>query len=131
MESDYDKWTARVAAWVLFVSWLMIVAVIVLLLFQEESRAAEMGTTLAGGAKIRLMNRPCHFDINRMGGYIVVPHDGTKVHGCWVFKDDNVHFRMNHGETITVPWAQFSPVIDGTEFVPTEPVQKPVLPNYI
>jgi hypothetical protein len=121
----------RVALWVLLLSWLAIAAVVVVLLFQEDGHAAEMGTTLEGGAKVRLMNRPCHFDVNRMGGYIIVPHDGTKVHGCWVFYNDSVHFRLNHGETVKIPWDKFSPVIDGTEFVPPKPVQKPNPSHYI
>lgn len=131
MENNPDKWTERMAMWVLLLSWLSIAAVILILLFQEDSNAAEMGATLDGGAKVRLMNRPCHFDVNRMGGYMVMPKDGTKVHGCWVFYNDSVHFRLNHGETLTIPWNKFSPVIDGTEFVPPVPIQKPKPSLYI
>lgn len=131
MKSNHDEFLERTALWVLLISWLAIVAVIVILLFQEDGHAAEMGTTLEGGAKVRLMNRPCHFDVNRMGGYLVVPSDGTKVHGCWVFFEDKVHFRLNHGETLTIPWDKFSPVIDGTEFVPPEPPKRPEPSLYI
>jgi hypothetical protein len=131
MKSSHDEFLERAALWVLLLSWLAIAAVIVVLLFQEDGNASEMGTTLEGGAKVRLMNRPCHFDVNRMGGYLVMPHDGTKVHGCWVFYNDAVHFRLNHGETMTIPWNKFAPVIDGTEFVPPQPVQKPNPSHYI
>lgn len=131
MKTDYDRFLERVGFWMLLFAWLLVAVIILILMLQDDSKAAEMGTTLDGGAKVRLMNRPCHFDANRMGGYLIVPNDGTKVHGCWVFFEDKVHFRLNHGETLTIPWERFSPVIDGTEFVPPAPPKRPEPSLYI
>lgn len=41
MRHDYDTWMERIALWVLLLSWLAIAAVIVVLLLQEDSNAAE------------------------------------------------------------------------------------------
>lgn len=131
MKTTHDEFMERAALWVLLISWLAIFVIILALIFQEDGNAAEMGTTLEGGAQVRLMNRPCHFDVNRMGGYLILPKDGAKVHGCWVFFEDKVHFRLNHGETMNIPWERFNPVIDGSEFVSPTPPERPKPSTFI
>lgn len=106
---DSDEWALLLAA-----------GMTVALLHTEPVDAAEFKAPFQGG-ELRLMSMPCKWSQELQAGYLK-PVVGERVWACWVFGQDMVWVRLEGGDTVMhVPWADFSVVVDGSEYKAAAP----------